>query len=135
MRRIMSVSLLVGVLLVAATSRSDIRVINVRPGATPIEEPITGTSMSPDPKEATTVSPKGPFSVDDAGAANEGTWSYRDLSEAERVLADRGRTANDWTEINSEFGSASSEQGKRAAASAAASQLGIAGVGEIGVVP
>lgn len=132
MRKMMSVSLVCGVLLIAATSRSDVAPTAVSTAPTPIDEPITGTPITPAPGTASTVAPKDPFAPYDPGP---GSWSYSNLSAEERALADRGRDTTGWPETNSAFARASQEQAQRAAAAAAADQLGVTNVAETGVVP
>ena len=131
MRKLMSIFLIFGVLLLTATSRSDVAPVELL-SATPLEEPITGRPVSPTPSAETALPPKDPFTPYDTGPESA-TWRYRDLSPAERAVADRGRTADD-SKVNDAFASASAEQAKHAAAGAAASQLGVAGLAEIGVV-
>jgi hypothetical protein len=132
MRKMMSVSLVCSLLLIAATSRSDVAPANPPLEPTPIDEPITGTPITPAPGTESTVPPKDPFAPYDPGP---GTWAYEDLSAEERALADRGRDTTGWTEINGAFANASKEQAQRAAAAAAATQMGVSNVGDTGVVP
>jgi hypothetical protein len=135
MLRSMSVSLVVGVLLVAATSRGDIGAPDARPEATPFEEPVIGGVPTPSGVVGGMAVSKAAFAPYESGAANIGTWAYRDLNESERAVADRGRNSDGWTDINEAFSSASGEQAKSTAAAAAESQLGVSRVSEIGVVP
>jgi hypothetical protein len=132
MRKQMSLFLVFGVLLLTATSRSDVAPAEAPASPTPIDEPITGSPIVLAPGTTSSVPPKDPFAPYDPGPA---IWSYTDLSAAERALADRGRDTTGWPETNSAFATASREQAERAAAAAAASQLGIANVAETGVVP
>jgi len=134
MRKLMSLSLMCGVLLVAATSRSDVAPAPISADATPIDEPITGAPITPAPGAPTSVPQKDPFAPYDPGPPSA-SWRYADLSAAERALADRGRNTDGWTEVNDAFATASGEQASRAAAAAAASQLGVAALAETGVVP
>ena len=133
MHKVLSFSLVCGVLLIAANSRSDVA-STVPASPTPIDEPITGTPIVAAPGTTSSVTPRDPFAPYDPGPAS-GLWPYANLSPAERVLADRGRDVTGWDQINGGFAQASAEQAQRAAAAAAASQLGIASVGDIGVVP
>src|SRR5438046_1895209 len=89
-----------GILLIAATSRSDVAatagsgsdavaVSSVPTGtgvpATP--EPITGTAATPAPGAEST--PKDPFAPYGVGAG--GVWAYKDLTAAEQAVVDKGR--------------------------------------------
>ncbi len=137
MRRLMFWSLMCGVLFVTATSRSDVASPSLDPAAavgTPIDEPITGAPITPAPGTATTTPPKDPFAPYDVGPASA-IWSYQDLAPAERAVVDRGLDTTGWDETNAAFSTASGEQAKRAAAAAAANQLGVAGLAATGVVP
>jgi hypothetical protein len=134
MRKMMSLSFVCGVLFLTATSRSDVAPPDIPLAATPIDEPITGAAITPAPGTTNSVPPKDPFAPYDVGPTNA-TWSYNDLSTAERALADRGRNTDGWTEVNAGFAAASAEQAQRAAAAAAASQLGVADLATAGVIP
>lgn len=131
MRRVTSL-VVCGFLFVAATSRSDVAPVDPPTVPTPIDEPITGAPITPAPGTAAQVPPKDPFSP---YAADPGAWRYQDLSADEQAVAERGRDATGWAEVNAGFASATGEQAKRAAAEAAATQLGVSDVAEIGVVP
>ena len=134
MRKLLSVSLICGVLFLGATSRSDVAPAALSADITPIDEPITGEPIVANPTVAPSTRTKDPFAPYDPGPASA-TWRYSDLSAAERAVVDRGRKTEGWAEINSAFSSASAEQAKRAAAAAAGNQLGVAGLAETGVVP
>ena len=134
MRSALSLSLVCGVLLFAGSSHSEVAPLEASLAPTPIDEPITGTPITPAPGTASTNPPKDPFAPYDPGPAS-GLWTYSNLSPAERVLADKGRNVTGWTEIHAGFATASAEQAQRAAAAAAAAQLGIASIGDVGVVP
>lgn len=72
-----------------------------------------------------------PYDVGPASAA----WRYEDLSAAERALVDAGRNTSAWDGPNAIYQQAAEQAAEEALARDANQQLGIGGLGPIGVVP
>jgi len=124
------------VLLVAATSRSDVAVdtsttTSFGTGVEATPEPITGAPAVSAPGWESV--PKDPFSPYDVGSG--GTWSYQSLTPAERAVADRAGDTTGWDQTNKAFAQASAELAKQASAASAAAQLGVTNLADTGVVP
>lgn len=123
------------ILLVAATTRSDVGTADEPVDEnSPLPEPITGTpALSPPTTPAS--APKDPFAPYDVGPP-ESVWPYESLTPAERAVIDRGRDADGWRDIHDAYSSAVRQQSKRARAEAAQHILGIpATLDSTGVVP
>src|SRR5262249_41651035 len=115
-----------GILLVAATSRSDVAVDTSTTttggtGADAPPEPITGAPAVSAPGGESVV--KDPFAPYDIGSG--GAWSYQQLTPAERAVVDKGLDTTGWDKVNNGFAQASRELAKQAAADSAAAQLGV----------
>lgn len=131
--------LMFGVLLVAATSRSDSGAPDPAPTQTPslpnaaAEEPITGSPAVSAPGDSR---PRhDPFKPYDIGPPGTKTWSYNDLSSAEKAYADRNRNPGKWAQIGAAYAHAATDRAHNAAGAAAAHQLGVGNLGATGVVP
>ena len=125
-----------------ASSRSDVApTVPTLPPPTPglgMAEPITGTAVQPAPGSESQL--KDPFKPYDIGPSAldkspKPTWSRSDLTAAERAVADKGTDVTGWDTIHNAFGQAAAERAHEAAASSAASQLGVDNLGTTGVVP
>ncbi len=77
--------------------------------------------------------PKDPFQPYDTGPG--AAWTYNDLSPADRAVVDKNRDASQWGPVHAAFNTAVAEQAQRAAASSAASQLGVLDLALTGVIP
>jgi hypothetical protein len=131
-------ALMCSVLLVAATSRSDVAQTTTTPSLTAepvsadaVAEPITGEASAPATGDE--QSPKDPFGP--YGVGDSPTWSYAQLSAADKAVADKGRDVTGWAATNQAFAAASTLRAKDAASTAAASQLGVEDLATTGVVP
>ncbi|MCW5803057.1 MAG: hypothetical protein KIT31_11780 [Deltaproteobacteria bacterium] len=101
------------------------------------DEPITGEPARPHEAPPSVLkSPTEPYGIGETTAETHPAWSYQQLSSAEQAIVDRGRESRttQWTAIHNSYKQAAALRATRAAAQAAAIQLGIEGLGE-GVVP
>src|SRR5438093_991783 len=108
---------LFGVLVLAATARSDVATDPTDAAAAPsVSEPITGTSVQPATGDATTQ--RDPFNepFDHGGADAE--WPYSGLTPEEQAVVDRGKDTTGWQEVHDAYASAVREQSQRARAEA-----------------
>ena len=93
---------------------------------------ITGQPSVPNPgDESVFKDPFVPYGIGDDPLAG---WTYSSLTSEEKVVADRGRNTTGAQAIHDAYGGAGEELAIRAAAEAAATQLGVE-LGSIGVVP
>ena len=121
---------LFGLLLATATSRSDSSPPSLPPSAE--SEPITGTAVDPAPgSETQRHDPFTPYDVGDPA----GTWSYNQLTAAEKAIVDKGRDTSGMVPVHAAFGAAVAERAQTAAATSAEHQLGIDNLETLGVVP
>ena len=137
-RSLLFAALLGGVLLIAATSRSDV----AAPAATPPpalpsgtapQEPISGTAAVSAPGDEAPA--RDPFTPYDGGPPGTKTWAYADLSASEKAAVDRGRDTTGWDHVHSAYATAAAERAHQAASDAAAHQLGVDNLALTGVVP
>ena len=131
MRRVLLSGSVMFVLLLAATSRSDVSPLPSNtppPSADP--EPITGTAIPAEARAA--VQQHRPFTSHDPGP---GAWSYDQLSPEDKATADRGRDVGSWKFQHDAFTQASRERAHQASAASAAAQLGMDELDTLGVVP
>jgi hypothetical protein len=137
-RSVLFAALLGGVLLVAATSRSDV----AAPAATPIPalpsgmaaaEPISGTAAVSAPGDETPT--RDPFTPYNIGPPGTKAWAYADLSPSEKAEVDRGRDTTGWDQVHSAYAMAVAERAHQATGDAAAHQLGVDNLASTGVVP
>ena len=141
-------ALMCSVLLVAASSRSDVAgttstpILAEAPVTTDaVAEPTTGQPSAPATGDETL--PKDPFSPygvlpppdPKAAAPSNPIWRYTDLSLAEKEVADRGRDVTGWDATHNAFAAAVALRAHDAAATSAASQLGVEDLATTGVVP
>jgi hypothetical protein len=129
------------VLLVAATSRSDVATDPTSGAAgagadsptTAVDEPTMDTPVAVAPgSEGPGHAPFTPYDV----GGPDAIWTRADLSPAEQAVADRGVDPKGWQATHDAFASAVAERSQQAAADAAQHQLGV--VEELagtGVVP
>jgi hypothetical protein len=82
-----------------------------------------------------TTSPVAGPSAGSAAAVDLGNVPYSALSPAEQAVIDHGRAEQGWDAVNAGFASATIELSATAAANAAANQLGMDNLGQVGVVP
>ena len=133
-------SVMVMVLLGAATSRSDVAP-SLPAGAA--SEPITGEPLNSAPTGQ--PPPKDPFSPygigpgippkPDGAMPSKPSWSYDDLTAPEKAVVDRGRDTSAWPAIHAGFVQGVADLASKAAGNAAAHQLGLDSIASIGVVP
>lgn len=125
-----------GLLLFAATSRSDVAAQTVadeeEPPTASVDEPVTETPVQPAPGFETHA--KDPFAPYGIGPIEEAV-PYEALSPEEQAVADRGFDVANWSGVHSGFGAAVAERSKRARAESAQHQLGIDALDTVGVVP
>jgi hypothetical protein len=93
------------------------------------------------PSPGSETTPKDPFALYDIGPGPDAKtpkpfWSYDDLSPAEKAVAEKSKNdAKNWPAIHDAYNTAVAEQAQRAAATSAASQLGVNDLALTGVVP
>jgi len=111
------------ILLVAATTRSDVVPSDVGVDeATSLPEHITGTPAVTPP--STDPPPKDPFAPFDVGPT-ESIWPYDSLTVEERAVVDRGRDTTGWQLTHSEYATAVRDRSREARAATAQHALGI----------
>lgn len=101
------------------------------PADEPLPEPVDEPYETIPGDEAP---PRDPFTPYDTGPP-EARWSYESLSAEEKAVVDRGRDVTGWDAIHSAYAAAAREAAEAAKATAAATQLGVEGLDELGVVP
>jgi hypothetical protein len=126
------------VLMIAGASHGDGASSSPPPSLPPsggaAAEPITGTAAVSAPGDS--VPQKDPFSLYDVGPPGTVTWSYNDLTAAEKAWADRNADTTGWPAIQSAYADAAKQLAQQAATDAAAHQLGVTGnLAGTGVVP
>jgi hypothetical protein len=124
------------VLLVAATTRSDVVATSdvAVDDAASLPEPISGAAVQPAPSDQQPP-PKDPFAPYDVGPP-ESIWPYESLTPAEQAVIDRGRNATEWDQIHNVYATAVKERSRVARADAAQHLLGLeASLDTTGVVP
>lgn len=131
-------SLFALVVLVSASSHGDVATSPsprpTLPAAAATPEPITGTAAMPVAGSETIV--KDPFALYEPGPPGTKTWTYSELSPAEKAWVDKNANAAGWDQIHAGWASAVRERTTQAAAEAAAHQLGIVDpLATTGVVP
>ena len=138
-------ALMCAVLLVAATSRSDVATSSTQatvpslPAPTEaVAEPTIDSPAVSEPGSETP--PRDPFSPYDIGPAPDDKsrkpfWSYQDLNAEEKRVADRGRDVTGWDATHDAFSKAVALRAHQAAADSAAHQLGVDSLASTGVVP
>lgn len=93
---------------------------------------VTGQPSVPEPgDERPMKNPFTPYDIGDPSAA----WTYEHLTAAEKAVADGGRNVDAWSGTHDAYGSAGAALAAKAAAQAAALQLGVDDLQAIGVVP
>jgi hypothetical protein len=98
-------------------------------------EPITGEPAVPnEPPASVPKNPFEPYGIGETTVDSNPAWSYEQLSDAERVVVDRGRDASGWSAVHETYKAAAALRAAEAQAQAAAIQLGLQNLGE-GVVP
>ena len=125
------------ILLVAATTRSDVVTDSWATNTVAAPEPITGAPAQSAPGSETDQ--HDPFRLYGTGPSLKYTspkplWQYSDLTAAEQAVVDRNRDTTAWVPVHDAFAHATAERAHQAAASAAAAQLGMENL-SIGVVP
>lgn len=123
------------VLLVAATTRSDVAATTdvAVDDTTSLPEPISGTPVEPAP--SVQPPPKDPFAPFDVGPP-ESIWPYESLTPAEQAVIDRGRDTTGWAQIHDAYATAVKERSRVARAEAAQHLLGLdSSLDTTGVVP
>ncbi|MBA3394138.1 MAG: hypothetical protein H0T89_15935 [Deltaproteobacteria bacterium] len=129
----MATAVVLIVIAAAVSSWSDSTVPADPPALYPVgPEPITGRAVIPNPGDETPQ--RDPFSPYDPGPP-EALWQYAQLGAAEKTVVDHGRDTGGWSSVHDGFRNAVLEQQPAFAAGAAASQLGIADLATLGVVP
>jgi|HubBroStandDraft_6_1064221.scaffolds.fasta_scaffold1554334_1 hypothetical protein len=83
-----------------------------------VHQPFTPYSTGPAPSEQT---PKP-------------TWSYDDLTPAEKVVVDKGRDTTGWDKVHEAYGRASAERARIAQQQAAQLEIGLDDLGHAGVI-
>ena len=138
MRKVVWGSICGVVLLVTIASRSNAQQPSeaVESGAAPstvlAPEPITGAPVTPRPGSETP--PRDPFALDNTQPAGA-VWDYEDLTPREQAVADRGRAQPGWQATHDAYRAAVIQRAHKAAAAAAAHQLGVDALDTLGVVP
>jgi hypothetical protein len=137
-RSLLFAVLLGAVLLIAATSRSDVAApvatpTPTLPSSTAAQEPISGTAAVSAPGDETSA--RDPFTPYDIGPPGTKAWAYADLSASEKAQVDRGRDTTGWDQVHKAYGAAVAERAHQAAGDAAAHQLGVDNLASTGVVP
>jgi hypothetical protein len=127
-----------GVLLIAATSRSDVAAPDATsppalPAGVAAPEPISGTAAVSAPGDETPA--HDPFTLYDIGPPGTKAWTYADLSPSEKAEADRGADTTGWDKVNNAYAAAAAERARQAASDAAGHQLGVDNLAVTGVVP
>ena len=130
------------ILFFAAASRSDVAPRPSRPSLPPrapaVDEPITGSpAVSRTGNESPARDPFQPYAIG-PGPTKETpkpSWSYDDLTDAEKRVADRDRETTDWGQVHDAYNRATMEAAQAAAARAAQNQLGVSDLAGVGVVP
>jgi hypothetical protein len=123
----------------SSTSTSMAASAPVGTGIPAATEPITARPVTP--AHGWETKPRDPFAPYDIGPGKGNTskkpfWQYADLNAEEKAWADKNADTSKWQPIHDAFAAAAAEQAQRAAASSAASQLGIDGnLAGLGVVP
>lgn len=95
-------------------------------------EPITDEAVMPLPGAERPG--RDPFTPYDVGPP-EARWTYGQLTAAEKVVVDRGRDTTGWDRVHGGFRAAVLGHQAEITANAASSQLGIADLDTLGVVP
>jgi hypothetical protein len=137
-RSVLFLAFLGGVLLIAATSRSDVAAPEATsppslPAGGAAAEPISGTAAVSAPGEETAA--HDPFTLYDIGPPGTKAWTYGELSASEKAEADLRADTTSWDQVNNAFAAAAAERAHQAASDAAAHQLGIDNLAQTGVVP
>lgn len=115
-----------GVMLIAATSRSDELGTTDRPPSVDLSAPPTEPVV-----HAPTHDPFAPFDV----GPPAGVWSYDQLSPEEKAVVDRGRDTAEWARVNEGYNAAIRQQTAQSNAAMAGRMLGLTNAVEAGVVP
>jgi len=93
---------------------------------------LTGQPSVPNPgDERPMKDPFTPYGIGDPSAS----WTYAELTAEEKAVADVGRDVRTFPAVHDAYGSAGAQLAVKAAAAAAAQQLGVDNLGTIGVVP
>ena len=120
------------ILLVAATTRSDVATPDEPDTTVPLPEPITGTAVQPAAGDEQPQ--KDPFAPYDVGPP-EAVWPYESLTHEEQAVVDGGREVTGWQQIHDAYGAGVKERSRRARAAAAQHLLGVESTDDTGVVP
>ena len=126
-RVVLCIVIMVGVLLVAATSsRSDVLDEQAASAGMPTSGPAT-EPLGPNP-------PRDPFTPYDPGPL-DAVWPYEALSLAEKELIDRGKDTASWRGVHDVYAGALNENFAQAVARMAQTRLGLDHLDVTGVVP
>lgn len=137
-RSLLFAALLGGVLLIAATSRSDVALPSTSstpalPAGPATAEPVSGTPATSAPGDETPA--HDPFTPYDIGPPGTKAWTYADLPASEKAQAALHADTTNWDNVNNAYAAAAAEHAHQAASDAAAHQLGVENLAETGVVP
>jgi len=135
MRSLLFGAVMCAILLVAATTRSDVAPTTdpVLNDTAPLPEPITGVAAQTVPGDE--PAPKDPFVPFDVGGP-EAVSPYESLTLEEQAFIDRGRDTRDWSQVHDAYATAVKERSTRARAEAAQHSLGVdSSLDATGVVP
>jgi len=134
-RRLLLGAVMCAILLVAATTRSD-----VAPSG---DVAVDDTASLPEPIGETAVLPaagvetlqKDPFAPYNIGPP-ESVWPYEAMTPEEQAVIDRGRDTGSWQQTHDDYATAVRDRSHAARAEAAQHLLGIEGsLGATGVIP
>ena len=110
----------------------------IDPSPPAADEAITGSAVMPNPgNESPPRDPFTPYSTGPGPSEKtpKPTWSYDDLTDEEKIVADKGPDTRAWQPIHDAYARASAELAQHAAAEAAEHRLGLDGLAGVGVVP
>jgi hypothetical protein len=131
-------SVLVAVVATSCANSDDFKDDSIEPSPPAAEEPISGSAAVTVPgNESPPRDPFTPYSTGPGPTKNtpKPTWSYEDLTDAEKLVADKGRDTTGWDKVHDAYRRASAELAQRATREAAEHRLGIDGLATTGVVP
>jgi len=130
-RALLSAAFVVVLVLIIVGSRRSADADDPSPPAgDPLVEPITGEVVMPEPGAET-----GPLNPFQAPAHDSRDVPVEALSPDEQAYVAAGVDVDGWSDIHAGFASATAQAAAEAAAQAAAHELGIDGLGDVGVVP